>query len=58
LNNPDTLRQVDERIATGQDVYGRESTAFVREATQDVPPPVLSDPNRWRHLYHEEYRDG
>jgi hypothetical protein len=58
LNNPDTLRQVDERIAAGEDVYGRESTAFVREATQDVPPPVLSDPDRWRHLYHEEYRDG
>lgn len=54
LVTPDTIAQAEARIAAGEDAYGR-GQQFVREATDDVPPPVLADPARWRHLYHPEH---
>jgi hypothetical protein len=44
------------RIAAGEDAYGRAEQQFTRGPTDDVPPPVLADPARWRHLYHEDFR--
>lgn len=54
LVTPETIAAAEQRIAAGEDAYGR-GQRFVREFTDDVPPPVLSDPQRWRHLYHPEY---
>jgi hypothetical protein len=57
LVNADTLGNAARRIAAGADLYGRprgHGHDFVRAVTADVPPPVLADPDRWRHLYHPE----
>lgn len=55
LVTPEALAAAGRRIAAGEDAYGRDGHRFTREATDDVPPPVLADPARWRHLYHPEY---
>jgi hypothetical protein len=57
LVNDASLAAVASRIAAGTDLYGRSIPGhqFVRAPTTDVPPPVLADPDRWRHLYHPEY---
>lgn len=55
LVTPEALAAADRRIAAGEDAYGREGHCFTRCPTDDVPPPVLADPARWRHLYHPEY---
>lgn len=58
LVNPEVIAQAEARIAAGQDVYGRETTAFTRGPTDDVPPPVKHWPERWSWLFHEEYRNA
>jgi len=55
LVTPEALAAVEDRIAAGVDAWGRaDGHQFTRAATDDVPPPVLADPVRWRHLYHPE----
>ena len=58
LVNPEVIANAEVQIAAGQDVYGRENMKLTRERTTDVPPPVLKHPERWRWMYHEDYRHG
>lgn len=58
LVNPEVIANAEAQIAAGQDVYGRENMKLTRERTTDVPPPVLKHPERWRWMYHEDYRHG
>ena len=58
LVNPEVIANAEDQIAAGNDVYGRENMKFTRERTTDVPPPVLKNPERWRWMYHEDYRHG
>lgn len=46
---------VAQRIAAGADIWGRASEQFAVEQTTDVPPPVLGNPERWRHLWRSGY---
>jgi hypothetical protein len=55
LVTPEALGAVEARVAAGEDAYGRGDIPFQRGPTDDVPPPVLADPARWRHLYHPEH---
>jgi beta-1,4-mannosyl-glycoprotein beta-1,4-N-acetylglucosaminyltransferase len=48
----DTIAQ---RIAAGADIWGRDGHDWQVERTRDVPPPVLDNPKRWRHLWRPGY---
>ena len=48
----DTIAQ---RIAAGADIWGRDGHDWQVERTRDVPPPVLGNPERWRHLWRTGY---
>jgi len=58
LVNPEVIANAEAQMAAGHDVYGRENMKLTRERTTDVPPPVLKNPERWRWMYHEDYRHG
>lgn len=49
---PETIA---ERIAAGADIWGRQEAEWTMERTLDVPPPVLADRSRWRHLWRPGY---
>jgi beta-1,4-mannosyl-glycoprotein beta-1,4-N-acetylglucosaminyltransferase len=57
LVNEDTAdaEKIAERIAAAQDIYGRSDSEWTVERTIDVPPPVLANPERWRHLWRSGY---
>ena len=57
LVNEDTADAVKiaARIAAGDDIYGRSSSQWTVERTDDVPPPVLEYSERWRHLWRPGY---
>jgi len=48
----DTIAQ---RIAAGADIWGRDGHDWQVERTRDVPPPVLENPQHWRHLWRPGY---
>lgn len=57
LVNEDTANaeKIAARIAAAEDIYGRSESHWTVERTDDVPPPVLTNPERWKHLWRPGY---
>jgi beta-1,4-mannosyl-glycoprotein beta-1,4-N-acetylglucosaminyltransferase len=56
VNDDNTQTEnIAQRIANGADIWGRDGEDFTVERTIDVPPPVLANPDRWRHLWRPGY---
>lgn len=53
-SNSDTIAQ---RVASGQDIWGRANEQqFVIGPADDLPWAIRSDPKRWLHFFHEQWR--
>jgi hypothetical protein len=57
LNHPEHRDEatIKERIANGQDVYGRDWQNFTIGAARDLPSAVYEQPMGWAHHFHPEY---
>ena len=57
LNHPEHRDEatIKERIATGQDVYGRPWQSFDIGAAIDLPDAVYEQPATWQHHFHPDY---